>query len=263
MSILERFKLDGKVAVITGGSRGIGAAIAKAFVEAGADVVIAARDEEKLEQTALSLRALGKRVLTRTTDVMKEEQLQALVDAALAEFGHIDVLVNNAGGYPPKPALQTSAREFDAALRFNVTSAFTLSTLCAPHMARRGQGSIINISSVAGTAPAAGFAAYGTAKAALTMLTRELAQDFAPKVRVNAIAVGSTRTEALNYVLSPEVEKMMLDLTPMARLGEVEDISACALYLASQASSYLTGDVIAVNGGLVALNMNLPRAFSE
>jgi 7-alpha-hydroxysteroid dehydrogenase len=143
-----------------------------------------------------------------------------------------------------------------------VGTAFALSRIAAPHMvATAGGGSIINISSVAGQHPSAGFAAYGTAKSGLSMLTRELAQEFAPKIRVNAIAVGSTKTEALNTVLTPEIEQVMVRLTPMGRLGEVEDISACALYLAAPASAYLTGDIIGVNGGLTGLNLPMPRAF--
>ncbi len=121
---------------------------------------------------------------------------------------------------------------------------------------------MVNIAAVAGQAPSSCFAAYGVAKSALIMLTKQLAQEFAPKIRVNAIAVGSTKTDALNYVLTPEIEKTMVDLTPMARLGEVEDVAAGALYLASPAASYVTGDILGVNGGLTTLNMQMPRAFS-
>lgn len=262
MSILERFRLDGQVAVITGGGRGIGAACALAYAEAGADVVIAARTRSQLDATAAACRALGRRVLVVETDVMREADLENLVARTLDEFGRIDQLVNNAGGFPPKPTLATSVEEFEYAFRFNVTTAFALTRLVVPHMvATAGGGSVVNISSVAGREPSACFAAYGTAKAALSYLTRELAQDFAPKVRVNAIAVGSTQTEALNTVLTPEIEKTMVDLTPMARLGTVEDISACALYLASPAGSYVTGEIVGVNGGLTTLNMKMPRAF--
>jgi 7-alpha-hydroxysteroid dehydrogenase len=119
----------------------------------------------------------------------------------------------------------------------------------------------LNISSVAGHRPTPCFAAYGTAKAALSYLTRELAQDFAPKVRVNAIAVGSTKTDALNTILTDEIEQTMIELTPMARLGEVEDIALGALYLCSPAASYVTGDILAVNGGMERLNMAMPRAW--
>jgi 7-alpha-hydroxysteroid dehydrogenase len=263
MGILDLFRLDGKVAIITGAGRGIGAACAKAFAEAGASVVVGARTVEEIEATAAAIRALGGSALAQQCDVMKEEQLEALVKVTLDTYGRLDIVVNNAGGSRPGPALKTSTQDFVNAFRFNVGTAFALSRIAAPHMiASAGGGSIINISSVAGQIPAAGFAAYGTAKGALSMLTRELAQEFAPKIRVNAIAVGSTRTEALKTVLSPEIEQMMVALTPMARLGEVEDISACALYLASPAAAYLTGDIIGVNGGLTSLNLTMPRAFS-
>jgi 7-alpha-hydroxysteroid dehydrogenase len=170
--------------------------------------------------------------------------------------------VNNAGGWPPKPALRTGEKEFENAFRFNVTTAFVLTRLVVPKMVETaGGGSVVNISSVAGRHHSSGFAAYGTAKAALSFLTQNLAQEFAPKVRVNAIAVGSIKTEALASVLNAEIEQQMVDLTPMGRLGEVEDIAACALYLASPAASYVTGEIYGVNGGLVALNMKMPRAF--
>ncbi len=262
MSLLERFRMDGQVALITGAGKGIGAGIARAFAEAGARVVLAARTEADLQRVAADVAALGSRALVVPADVMELEQLPRLVEAAMAEFGRLDVLVNNAGGFPPKPAGETSAREFEIALRFNVTTAFELSRLCAPQMVdSAGAGAILNISSVAGRYPAPWFAAYGTAKSALSFLTRELAQEYAPRVRVNAIAVGSTKTDALNTVLTDEVEQTMVELTPMARLGEVEDIALGALYLCSPAASYVTGDVLGVNGGLERLNMQMPRAW--
>ncbi len=260
-SILDRFRLDGQVALVTGAGRGIGAATAIAYAEAGADVVVGARSRDQIEATAAQIRARGRRALALPCDVLEAEQRQAMVDAAIAEFGRIDVLVNNAGGWPPKPALITSEEEFDAAYRFNVTSAFAFTTLAVPRMVETtGGGAVINISSVAGRWNAAGFATYGTVKAALSFLTRQLAQDFAPKVRVNAIAVGSVRTAALGTILNDEIEKIMVDKTPLGRLGEVEDIAACALFLASPAASYVTGEVYGVNGGLTTLNFDMPRA---
>jgi 7-alpha-hydroxysteroid dehydrogenase len=262
MSILERFRLDDRVAIVTGAGRGIGAAVAEAYAEAGAHVVVAARSHDQIERTAESVRRHGRRGLAVPCDVLERSQLEALVEATLREFGRVDLLVNNAGGWPPKPALRTSEKEFEAAFRFNVTTAFVLTRLVVPRMVETaGGGAIVNISSVAGRHNASGFAAYGTAKAALSFLTQNLAQEFAPKVRVNAIAVGSIETEALAGILTPEIEREMVRATPLGRLGRVEDIAACALYLASPAASYVTGEIYGVNGGLVALNMTLPRAF--
>ena len=262
MGLLDRFSLTGKVAVITGAGKGIGASIARTFAEAGADVVLGARTLSDLELVARDVEAFGRRALVVPTDVLDFAQLQQLADRAQDAFGRIDILVNNAGGFPPKPGLRTTAQEFEAALRFNVTTAFELSRICVPLMVENpGTGAILNISSVAGHHAAPCFSAYGTAKSALSFLTQELAQEFAPLVRVNAIAVGSTKTDALNTILNAEIEKTMVDLTPMARLGEVEDIALGALYLCSDAASYVTGDILGVNGGMQRLNMEMPRAF--
>ncbi len=260
--ILDHFRLDGQVAIVTGAGRGIGRGIATAFAEAGADLALAARSVAELEETAAKVRAAGRRALVQRCDVMQRADLEKLVDATLAAFGRLDTLVNNAGGSPPKPALRTSERAFEHALRFNVTTAFLLTRLVVPQMVRTaGGGSVLNISSVAGREFAPGFVAYGTAKAALSFMTGELAQDFAPKVRVNAIAVGSVRTKALADALTPELEREMIERTPLRMIGEVEDIAACATWLSSPAARFVTGEVVGVNGGLVGLNMALPRAF--
>jgi 7-alpha-hydroxysteroid dehydrogenase len=262
MSVIDKFRLDGQVAIITGAGKGIGAGIARAFAEAGANVAIGARTVADLEKVAADVRSQGREALVVPTDVLDPAQLEHLANKALEHFGRIDILVNNAGGFPPKPVANTSAREFEAAFRFNVTTAYELSRLCAPLMVdTAGGGTILNISSIAGHKPAPCFAAYGTAKGALSLLTRELAQEFAPRVRVNAIAVGSTRTDALNTVLTEDIERTMVELTPMGRLGEVEDIALGALYLCSPAASYVTGDILGVNGGMERLNMPMPRAW--
>ncbi len=247
--ILDRFRLDGRVAVVTGAGRGIGRGCALALAEMGADLVCAARTPEQIEATAEQVRALGRRALALSCDVMERAQLEGLVEGARREFGRIDVLVNNAGGSPPAPALETSEKAFENALRFNVTSAFLLSRLVIPLMQEVDGGAIVNISSAAGRLVQPNFVAYGTAKAALSFMTRQLAAEMAPRIRVNAIAVGAVRTSALLPYLSPELERAMAERTPMGRLGEVEDVALAALYLASPAASWVTGKVFEIDGG--------------
>ena len=260
-SMLDRFRIDGQVALITGSGRGIGAACALAFADAGADVVLSARTQKELDETAAEVRARGRRALVVPCDVMEASQRENLVARAVAEFGRLDILVNNAGGWGPKPALDTTDEDFESCFRFNVTTAFSMSRLSVPHMvATAGKGSIINISSMAGSHPQPGFVAYGVGKAAMSWMTQELAQDFAPKVRVNAIGVGATRTTALTNFMTDDMERTMAERTPMARLGDPEDVAACALYLASPASAYVTGEVIGVNGGIVTSQVTMPRA---
>jgi 7-alpha-hydroxysteroid dehydrogenase len=252
--ILDRFRLTDQVAIVTGAGRGIGEGCALAFAEMGANVVLAARTREQIEAVADKVRALGARALAVPCDVSERPQLENLVEKTMSEFGRIDVLVNNAGGSPPKPALRTSEAMFDQAFHFNVTTAFLMSRFAVPHMLESGGGSIVNISSAAGRIVQPGFAAYGTAKAALSALTRLLGSEFAPRVRVNAIAVGSVMTSALAPFLDDETRARMQELTPMKRLGEVEDIALMALYLASPAASWVTGKIFEVDGGTEATN---------
>lgn len=258
--ILERFKLTDRVAIVTGAGKGIGRGIALAFAEAGAHVVCAARTQADVDATAEAVRARGRRALALSCDVTKTEALEALVASTLAEFSRIDVLVNNAGGSGPRPALDTSERFFEAALRFNVTSPFLLSRLCIPKMIETaGSGAIVNISSRSSDMVQTGFVAYGAAKAALNMLTRNLAAEVAPKVRVNAISVGGVDTQALAMVLSNEVLKQQFEAnTPMGRPGTPQDIAAAALFLASPAASWVTGKIFQIDGGTEAPAIRVP-----
>lgn len=256
--MLERFRLDGKIAIVTGAGRGIGAATARAMGEAGANVVLASRTAEQLETVAADVRAFGGQALVIPTDVNENANIEALAHATIEEFGRIDIVVNNAGGTPPRPFLDTSPGYFERAFHFNTTTAFVLSKAAVPHMIEQGEGTVINISSAIGRLRDRGFTAYGTAKAALTHLTRLMAADLAPKVRVNGIAVGSVATSALETVLTDDgIRTEMVTGTPLKRLGEPDDIALCALYLASPAASFVTGKIFEIDGGLEEANLAL------
>ncbi|HEV3450895.1 MAG TPA: SDR family oxidoreductase [Acidimicrobiia bacterium] len=256
--ILDRFQLDGRAAIVTGAGRGLGAGSARALAEAGADVALIARTKEQLEEVAADVRAFRRRALVFPGDVNDLAVVDRLVEATVGEFGRLDVVVNNAGGAMPGPFLDTSVRTFEQALHFNVTTAFALTQAALPHLLVGGGGSVVNISSAMGRLRDRGYAAYGTAKAALTHLTRLLAADCAPRVRVNAIAVGSVATSALDIVLTNDaLRSEMVERTPLRRLGEVDDIAIGVLYLASDASSFVTGKVLEIDGGIEAPNLNL------
>jgi len=254
--ILDRFRLDGKVAIVTGASAGIGRASALALAEMGADVVLAARTPDRLDRVAERIRGMGRKAVAVPCDVRETAELDAVVARAVADLGRIDILVNNAGGTGPTPALDLSQRDFEAAFHFNVGTAFQLTRLCVPHMVKAGGGAIVNISSALSYMVEPGFVAYGTAKAGLSHMTRMLAYEFAPHVRVNALAVGATETDALSPFIdaSEDLRRQMVALTPMGRLGTPEDIALAVLYLASPAASWVTGKIVEIDGGTVTSN---------
>jgi 7-alpha-hydroxysteroid dehydrogenase len=258
MTVLDRFQLTDKTAIVTGSGRGIGAACALAFAEAGADVVLAARTKEQLDEVAAQVQGHGRRAVVVPCDVSDTANLAELVDRAMGELGRIDVVVNNAGGAMPQAFLDTSEKALEGAFHFNVTTAFTLTKLAVPHMLAGDGGSVINISSAMGRLTDRGYVAYGTAKGALSHMTRLMASDLAPRVRVNAIAVGSVATSALEIVLNnEELRTQMIDRTPLKRLGETDDIAIAALYLASRAGSFVTGKIFEVDGGIEYPNLEL------
>lgn len=243
------FRLDGDVALVTGAGAGIGQAIAQTFAAAGAAVVVTDRTLVEAQKVAADIASLGGRSLALACDVTQPEQLEAAVAGAIGAFGRLTILVNNAGGGGPKPFDMPMA-DFRWAYDLNVFSLFRLTQLAAPHMAEAGGGAVLNISSMAGENRNQRMASYGSSKAAVNHLTRNIAFDLGPRgIRVNAIAPGAIRTDALASVLTPEVETAMLRHTPLGRLGEAADIANAALFLCSRAASWISGQVLTVSGG--------------
>ncbi len=246
--------LQGKAAIVTGAGKGIGRACALALARAGADVALAARTQSDLDALAREIEALGRRALPLACDVGNEDALRRLVARTHESFGCIDVLVNNAGGGGPNDARKASGADFGHMLQWNVVPAYTLIQLCAPIMRDGGYGAVVNISSVAARYAQRGFSAYGASKAALNQMTRNLAQDFAPHLRINAVEPGTIETEALAPYLTPERRERMVSTTPLQRLGQPEDIANAVVFLASPAASWITGKVLGVDGGVEAPN---------
>jgi len=242
-------QLQGKVAIVTGGSRGIGKAIAATFVREGATTVICGRKQDSLDAAA---KEIGSRVVPLTCHVGKPEQLTRLVDKVTADYGRIDILVNNAAtNVAQGPCLTIDDAQFDKMIEVNLKSAFRLIRLVAPGMCERGSGSIINISSISGLRPQLEGLMYSTTKAALIMMTRCYALELGPKgVRVNAIAPGLIQTVLSEYYWKDEARLAeRLERQPIKHLGQPEEIAEVALMLAGDKASYLTGQLITVDGG--------------
>lgn len=249
MPIADRFRLDGQVAVVTGAAAGIGRAIALTFATAGSAVVVTDIKHEGAEAVAETIRMHGGEAIGMACDVTKEEHLEATVMAALKAFGKLTLLVNNAGGGGPKP-FDMPMSDFEWAYQLNVFSLFRLTQLAAPHMQKAGGGAVLNISSMAGENTNRRMASYASSKAAVNHLTRNIAFDLGPMgIRVNCIAPGAIKTDALATVLTPEIEKAMLKQTPLGRLGQADDIANAALFLCSPAASWVSGQVLTVSGG--------------
>ncbi len=256
--IQDRFRLDDQVAIVTGAGRGIGAASALALAEAGADVVLSARTSDQLEVVAARVEAVGRRAHLVPADLSDLDAVASLADAARAAFGRIDIVVNNVGGTMPRPFLDTSPRRLMEAFSFNVATAHALTRAAVPIMLETGGGAVVGISSMMGRAAGRGYVAYGTAKAGLAHWTRLAAQDLAPRIRVNAIAVGSIATSALEMVLDDEgLRTAMERATPLRRIGDPEEIAATVLFLASAAGGYVTGKVVEVDGGIEQPNLDM------
>lgn len=243
------FRLDSKTAIVTGAGAGIGRGIARLFASVGASVLVSDLKAEAAEAVAGEIVAAGGVAHGMACDVTREADLEAVVATAAARFGRIDILVNNAGGGGPKP-FDMPMDTFKWAYELNVFSVFRLSQLAAPHMKAAGGGAILNITSMAGENKNSRMASYASSKAAENHLTRNIAFDLGPLgIRVNAIAPGAIKTDALASVLTPEIEAAMLKHTPLGRLGEASDIAQAALFLCAPASSWVSGQILTVSGG--------------
>lgn len=256
--ILDRFKVTGKAAVVTGAGRGLGAAAAMALAEAGADVLISARTEDQLKTVAEQVAKTGRKAVVVPADLSDLDAVASLADQAANSFGRLDIVVNNVGGAMPRAFTATKPKHLTAAFQFNVATAHALTQAAVPHLLRSDGASVVNISSAVGRTAGRGYLAYGTAKAALAHYTRLAAADLAPRIRVNAIAVGAAATSALEIVvqddnLRGQVEKA----TPLGRIGDADDVAAAVVYLTSAAGSYLTGKILEVDGGIGQPNLDM------
>lgn len=250
MSVLDRFRLDGKIAVVTGASSGLGVAFAKALAEAGADLVLGARREERLTDTGKLVEVAGRRYFAKKTDVTKPEDCEALIAFAIEKFGRVDILVNNAGIASAIPAIKETPDQFRAVIDTNLMGAYWMAQSFAK--VNTG-GSIVNVSSILGIKPQGlPQAAYVSSKAALIGLTKDLATQWTSRkqIRVNALAPGLFPSE-MGDSLPPESIEFIKRMAPMGRLGDPDELAATLVWLVSDAASYVTGITVPVDGGLV------------
>jgi NAD(P)-dependent dehydrogenase (short-subunit alcohol dehydrogenase family) len=253
-NVLEQFKLNGKVCIVTGASRGLGRAMAIALAEAGADVVVTARSEAAIEETAGDIRALGRRALAVSCDVHNMQSVANVVDRTLAEFGQIDVLINNAGGGDLRPLVETDEEQWLRIIDLNINSTFRFCKAVGPHMIARRRGKVINMSSVYGLIGDKNVSPYCAAKGAIINFTRALALEWAEyNITVNVLAPGYIYTERTSRVFdNPDLSPRFMSQVPMGRIGKRDELGPLVVYLASDASDYMTGSVIVIDGGQTA-----------
>jgi len=254
----SKLDLSGRTAVVVGGTSGIGRALAHGLAEAGADVVASSRRIEQVEATAAEIEALGRRTIRRTSDVSDRESLKELLTECTAAFGKVDILVNSAGITKRSPTIDLDEDDWNAILETNLTGTLRACQVFGRHMVGNGYGRIINIASLSTFVSLFEVAAYSASKAAVASLTKSLAIEWAKHgVNVNAIAPGVFRT-ALNQKLLDETPRgqEFLTRTPMGRFGNVEELAGAAVFLASEAASFVTGEVLVVDGGFLASGVN-------
>ena len=251
MDFNQLFNLKGKVAIVTGGANGIGKATALRLAQAGADIAIGDFNLESAKQTAAEIEKLGVKAIAIACNVLKDEDLVNLIETTVSELGNIHILINNAGGggggreNPFTISVEEIKRDFE----LNVFSGWRLCQLAVPHMKKAGYGSIVFTTSMSSINKSPNMSGYGGSKAAVNHVVANLAHDFGPEVRINAVGPGATRTAALESVLTPEIEKTMLKHTPIKRLGTADDIAGAMLYFAAPISEWVSGQTIFVNGG--------------
>ena len=251
MEFSKLFDLRGKIAIVTGGANGIGKATALLLANAGADIAIGDFKLEDAEKTAEEIRALGVKAIAVSCNVLKYDDLVNLVETSVKQLGGVHILINNAGGggggreNPFEISLDDFKRDFE----LNVFSGWRLCQLCVPYMKKDGYGSIVITTSMSSINKSPNMSGYAASKAAVNHMAANLAHDFGPEVRINAVGPGATRTAALETVLTPEIEQKMLAHTPIKRLGTADDIAGAMLYFASPISEWVSGQTIFVNGG--------------
>jgi NAD(P)-dependent dehydrogenase (short-subunit alcohol dehydrogenase family) len=249
--IEELFGLKGKTALVVGASKGLGKTMALSLAGAGADVAVASRSKNLLEQTRDEISDLGRRSMAVVTDIAKEEDIARMVDHVINEFKKIDILVNNAGIYVPGMALEVTGEDWDKTFSVNMKGLFSCSRMVGKHMVEKKSGKIINIASVLGKRAAQASSAYSASKAAIIQLTRSLALELAPhNINVNAIGPGWFETEMVKAELgNPKTRRFFLSKTPLRRFGVPEDLGGAVIFLASKASDFMTGETIFIDGG--------------